>query len=114
MTTPSITDALRILGELHLGLEDGYWESSSIETKDVFYDLISAVNMEVTELSKLSIQDHHLDYEPVASTFKHSRHHLIDLHKQLSTRVARAATAARLESLLEETAILFNGSNLNA
>lgn len=107
MTTPRITDALRILGELHSGLEDAYWESSSVEAKDIFYDLISAVNMEITELSKLSIQDHHLDYEPVTSAFRRAQQHLRELSQQLDQRVARSATLARIESLLSETATLF-------
>jgi hypothetical protein len=107
MTTPHIGDALRILAELHSGLEDGYWESSSIEMKDLFYDLISAVNMEITELAKLSIQDHHFDYEPVTATFRRARNHLHDLSQQLEARVPRAATASRLNQLLSDTAALF-------
>ncbi len=98
----SIADALKTLAELVAGLEDAYWEASSIETKDLFFDLISAANVETSELAKLSIQDHDLEYEPVTLEFKRARARLNDLRKILDERVGRASTVARLEVLISD------------
>lgn len=45
MAAIRIADALKSLSELLTGMEDAYWEAASIETKDMFFDLISAVNV---------------------------------------------------------------------
>ncbi len=44
-------------------LDDAYWEASTIESKDQLYDVISIFTHEMSELNKLSIQDHHYPYE---------------------------------------------------
>jgi hypothetical protein len=102
MAPASIADALKTMSELIAGLEDAYWEAATVETKDLFFDLISALNVEISELAKLSIQDHHLEYEPVTLEFKRARTRLTDLRKILDERVARSATAARLEVLISD------------
>ncbi len=104
----TISEAINTLSELLLGLEDAYWESSSIEKKDLFYDLISAVNNELSELAKLSIQDHYMEYEPVCIEFRRAKAKLTDLRKLMDECVARSSTANRLEELINDVVLLYS------
>ncbi len=63
MSTATVADALReFMGLLEL-LDDAYWEAGTVEHKDMIYDIISIFSQEVSELNKLSVQDHHFPYE---------------------------------------------------
>ncbi len=95
-----ISDALSTMEQLLACLDDAYWEASTIERKDLLYDIISAINQEQSELAKLSIQDHSLDYEPVTPAFRIARNKLNNLRKMMDTCVVRSATATRLEPLI--------------
>ncbi len=107
MAATSIASAIVILTDLLQSLEDAYWESSDIEHKDAFFDLISAVYQEQTELAKLSIQDHDLEYEPISDGFRRSRVRLGELRKVLDDCVARATTSSRLEEYIGDAVNLF-------
>lgn len=104
--TYSIANAANILEELLRGLDEAYWEAASIERKDYFYDIISAVHSELSELGKLSVQDHHLEYEPITLEFRAARAKLSRLRKVLDEYVQRTSTAVRLEVLINETVTL--------
>lgn len=104
--TYSIADASRLLEDLHSGLDEAYWEVSSIERKDFFYDLISAVHAELSEVGKLSVQDHHLAYEPITLEFRAACTKLNRLRKLLDEYIQRSSTAVRLESLIDDTIAL--------
>ncbi|MFE8073314.1 hypothetical protein QQM79_19825 [Marinobacteraceae bacterium S3BR75-40.1] len=63
MSNATVSDALReFLAFIEL-LDDAYWEAGTIHHKDTIYDIISIFSTEVSELNKLSIQDHHFPYE---------------------------------------------------
>ncbi|HTN34931.1 MAG TPA: hypothetical protein VL091_13065 [Marinobacter sp.] len=61
----SVADTLREYMLLLELLDDAYWEASSIRHKDMLYDIISIFSQEVSEINKLSIQDHHYPYEVI-------------------------------------------------
>jgi hypothetical protein len=103
----TISEAIITLSDLLMGLEDGYWESSSIDKKDLFYDLISAANKELSELAKLSIQDHDMEYEPISAEFRQAKAKLTDLRKLMDECVARSSTARKLEELINDVVVLF-------
>lgn len=63
MSTATVADALREFMSLLELLDDAYWEAGTVEHKDMIYDIISIFSQEVSELNKLSIQDHHFPYE---------------------------------------------------
>lgn len=107
--TYNIANAARVLEELLTGLDQAYWEAATIERKDFFYDVISAVQSELAEVGKLSVQDHHLEYEPITLEFRAARSKLSRLRKLLDEYVLRSSTAARLESLISETVALTAG-----
>jgi hypothetical protein len=104
--TYSIASAARILEELLRGLDEAYWEAASMERKDYFYDIISAVHGELSEVGKLSVQDHHLEYEPITLEFRAARAKLSRLRRLLDEYVQRSSTAVRLETLINETVTL--------
>lgn len=107
--TYNIANAAGVLEELLVGLDQAYWEAATIERKDFFYDVISAVQSELAEVGKLSVQDHHLEYEPITLEFRAARSKLSRLRKLLDEYVSRSSTASRLESLISETVALTAG-----
>lgn len=102
----NIASAVKTLEELLSALDSAYWETTTLDKKDFFYDVISAVHSELTELAKLSVQDHHLEYEPITREFRVARIKLAKLRKLLDDYVTRTATATRLEAVISETVIL--------
>jgi hypothetical protein len=106
MASNSIARAVKILEELLTGLDEAYWEASSVDRKDFFYDIISAIHFELSELGKLSVQDHDLEYEPITAEFRSARVKLSKLRKLLDEFVLRTSTAVRLEILINDVVTL--------
>lgn len=100
MTQTCISDAIELLEELLACLDDAYWEASSIEGKDRFYSLIYAINRELSELSKLSVQDHNLAYERISKEFTLATRELAALKQAPQREVLRARTAMNLTECL--------------
>lgn len=106
MKNDSIAQAVKILEELLAGLDEAYWEACNIERKDFFYDIISAVHSELSEIGKLSVQDHDLVYEPITVEFKAARAKLSRLRNMLDDFVLRSSTSSRLETLINDAVAL--------
>ncbi len=102
MEKASIAQAATILEDLVKGLDEAYWQANSMETKDLFYDLVSAVNSEIIELGKLSVQDHDLEYEPITAHFRLARSKLNQVRKNINETVLNTPVAIRLEKLVTE------------
>ncbi|TQV81273.1 hypothetical protein FKG94_09250 [Exilibacterium tricleocarpae] len=102
----SISDAISTLEELLSSLDNAYWEAATMERKDLFYDIISAVNHELSELAKLSVQDHNLEYEPITVELREAGTKLSNLRKLLDECVLRSRTATKLEALLSDAIAL--------
>lgn len=97
MTSFSITDAIPILEELSTLLDKTYWEANSMNTKDIVYDCISAIHTELSELNKLSIQDHDMAYEPISADFKMATNRLSTFRKYLDNHIMRTSTLHKLD-----------------
>lgn len=110
MSCNSISSAIRVLEGLLSGLDQAYWEANSLDRKDFFYDLISALHAELSELGKLSVQDHNLVYEPVTEEFRAARPKLGRLLKVMDDFAFRSTTAARLDQLINEVLVLLGRS----
>jgi hypothetical protein len=106
MSVHSISHAIQALEELRKGLEQAYWEANSLDRKDFFYDLISALYAELSELNKLSVQDHHLAYEAVTEEFRAACPKLSRLRKLIDDFALRSTTAVRLDNLINQTLML--------
>ncbi|WP_039915369.1 hypothetical protein [Cellvibrio mixtus] len=106
MVCNSISNAIPALEGLQAGLDQAYWEANSLDRKDFFYDLISALHAELAELGKLSVQDHDLLYEPVTEEFRAARPKLGRLLKLIDDFALRSTTATRLDQLINEVLVL--------
>jgi hypothetical protein len=106
MPDSNISSAIKVLQDLLTGLSQAYWEANSLDRKDFFFDLISALHAELSELGKLSVQDHDLEYEAVTEEFRTVRPKLSRLRKLVDDFALRSTTAARLEHLINETMVL--------
>jgi hypothetical protein len=106
MMNTSIAEVVKILEGLAAGLNEAYWEASTVDRKDFFYDIISAVHSELSEIGKLSVLDHDLVYEPITAEFRAARTKLSKLRKMLDEFVMRSSTAARLETLINDAVSL--------
>ena len=108
MSEPTIAEACEALEKLVSVLDDAYWEASSVENKDRLYSIISLVHAELAELSKLSIQDHHMPYEIITLPFNQVKAKLNNLRKVMDEVVLRGQTAQQLDQLITEVATLTN------
>ncbi|PUA27386.1 MAG: hypothetical protein B0W54_12445 [Cellvibrio sp. 79] len=108
MACNSISNAIPVLEGLQAGLDQAYWEANSLDRKDFFYDLISALHAELAELGKLSVQDHDLLYEPVTEEFRAARPKLNRLLKLIDDFALRSTTAGRLDQLINEVLVLIS------
>ncbi len=104
----TIADVVKDLDSLLLILDNAYWEASNIAQKDVIYDIISIVHLEINELAKLSIEDHYMAYEPITSGFRCSHEKLKLLQNNLHGWVTRSQTARKLEEELPTVISLLN------
>lgn len=104
----TVADAVRSLETLLQILDNAYWEASEITHKDVIYDIVSTVHMEINELAKLSVEDHYMAYEPITAVFRKSHGKLKMLQNNLQHWVARSSTANLLEVELPATLQLLN------
>lgn len=100
MERTTISDAVRSFENLLQFLDNAYWESSKIEHKDVFYDIISIINRELNELAKLSVADHDMAYEPITASFRNSSRKLKWLQANLQSWACRSTTLNQLETEL--------------
>lgn len=98
MTSSNITDAIPMLEEFSALLDRTYWEANSLNTKDAIYDCISAIHTELSELNKLSIQDHDMAYEPISTEFKMATNRLTSFRKYLDNHIMRTSTLNKLDS----------------
>ena len=100
MAALSISQASELIWELNQTLEDAYWEASSMEEKDRIFNLIQLMMGEYMELLKVSVQDHHYDYEVISTSQEVLLQVMKDLqHAQMSIP-RRQRTSVRLASLL--------------
>ena len=100
MDRVTIAKAMHRLEELISVLDNAYWETSDLDQKDRFYDLISAFQLEVSELSKLSVEDHYMAYEPISLQAKNALGKLKTIHSSTEEWIPRSKTAAQLNGIL--------------
>lgn len=101
--TLTISDALVDFMDLAEALDNAYWEAGHIERKDSIYNIITAVNGEIGEINKLSVQDHHYPYEPITEGIRDVKEKLNRLRKSLDELDMRTRTATLLEKLIPVT-----------
>jgi len=98
MKSTTIAESIPALEELTDYLDRAYWEANSMNVKDSIYDCINAVHKELSELGKLSIQDHDLDYEPISTDFILATRRLAEFRKYLDGHIVRSSTISKLDN----------------
>lgn len=98
----TIDRASAFVAELLDVLEDLYWESSSTPVKNQCFNAVRLLQAEVTELTKISVQDHHYEYEIIACPPHIMISTLEQLNSLLKNEVIRTRTRAILEPLMAQ------------
>jgi len=98
----SIADAIEMICELSKVLDDAYWEANSCDEKDQIYNLASILNTEFIEISKMSVQDHHFEYEVISVSQEALKQALILFQQLVPEYIRRQTTLVRLNALLHQ------------
>jgi len=109
MSHITISHASELIWDLLKALEDAYWEANNCHDKDVVFNLLQILNAEYMELAKVSIQDHHYEYEVIATSKELLQQTLTSFQQSSSDSVVRQSTAVRLRKLISQLS-----SNLSA
>ena len=100
MNKLSIADAVENIFELIKVLDDAYWEANSCEEKDNVYNLSNILTSEYIELSKMSVQDHHFEYEVISLSQDALKQALTQFQQRVPKQVRRQTTFVKLNALL--------------
>jgi hypothetical protein len=90
-------------------LDDAYWEASSIENKDFFYDIINLISQEMAELNKLSIQDHHYPYEFISEGIRRIVPKVLALEERQANVIHRTKTLTDMREVLSNVIVILEG-----
>jgi regulation of enolase protein 1 (concanavalin A-like superfamily) len=96
----SIAAAVEHIFDLITILDDAYWEANSCEEKDHVHNLSSILTAEYIELSKVSVQDHHFEYEVISISKEVLKQALTQLQLRVPTQIRRQTTFVKLNALL--------------
>lgn len=101
MTSITISQASELIWELIQTLEDTYWEANHCDSKDQVFNLMRLLTNEYMELLKISVQDHHYEYEVITVSLHELRHALEEFQTVCNTLTRRQRTTERLAGLLK-------------
>lgn len=96
----TISTAVETLEVLYDALVSAYWDANDVFQKDTIFDILSVINVELNELSKLSIEDHLMHYEPVTVQFPACARKFKLLQGHLDEWFPRTKTAQALQGSL--------------
>lgn len=100
MNNLSIAAAVENIFDLIKILDDAYWEANSCDEKDYVYNLSSILTAEYIELSKMSVQDHHFDYEVISLSQEALKQALNQFQLRVPNQIRRQTTFVKLNALL--------------
>ena len=109
MRQTSVADTLREYQSLLELLDDAYWEASSIQHKDMFYDIISILSQEVAEMNKLSVTDHHYPYEVITEGIRRVVPKLERLDEQREDLIQRTQPLTDFRDILSSVLGILEG-----
>jgi hypothetical protein len=98
----TIAQGSLLVSELLEVFEHVYWESPSVSVKNQCFNVVRLLQQELTELTKVSVQDHHYEYEPIASPARVFAKELNLIMSLLSNEVLRTTTQQQLHDVLEQ------------
>lgn len=92
-------------------LEDAYWEAATLTNKDFIFDVLSVFSKELSELNKLSIQDHHYQYECISEGVRRIQPKLAELAERKAEIVGRTTTLQDLGEVLSNIIVILESQN---
>jgi hypothetical protein len=98
--SPSIAHVMNEFMSFSELLDDAYWEASNIADKDFIYDIASMFSQEISELNKLSIQDHHYPYEFITEGIRRIVPKVEELDERLVSLIPRTKTFIDMRDIL--------------
>jgi hypothetical protein len=107
MSKITIAEATNLINEFGVVLEDLYWESNSLDSKDRVFVTISLLTKELMELQKVSVQDDHYDYEVISTKASTLRDCVKDLQDSVLPEVIRVETKQRIAPFIEQSLDVF-------
>ena len=87
--------------------EQVYWESPSITIKNQCFNLVRTMQQEMTELTKVSVQDHHYDYEVITCSGEKIVAGITKLDDLLKSEVMRNQTQSQFQILVKQALSAF-------
>lgn len=102
MSLITISQASELIWEILKTLEDAYWEASSCNEKDQVFNLLQLLNAEYMELAKVSIQDHHYEYEVITTSQEALQQTLMEFQQASANQIRRHSTSLQLRKLLNQ------------
>lgn len=105
----TIAQGSLLVSELLEVFEHVYWESPSVNVKNQCFNVVRILQQELTELTKVSVQDHHYDYEPIASPAKVFAEELDLIVSLLKGQVLRTTTQQQLNDALHQASKVYVG-----
>lgn len=102
MSLITISQASELIWDVLKTLEDAYWEASSCSEKDQAFNLLQLLNAEYMELAKVSIQDHHYEYEVITTSQEILQQTLTDFQQASANQIRRHSTSVQLRKLLNQ------------
>lgn len=100
MNTLSIAAAVENISDLMKILDDAYWEANSCDEKDYIYNLSSILTAEYIEMSKVSAQDYHFEYEVISISQEALKQALVQFQLRVPNHIRRQTTLVKLNSVL--------------
>lgn len=100
MSKPTIAHVLNEFMAFTELLDDAYWEANEIQHKDFIYDIISMFQQEVSEMNKLSIQDHHYPYEFITEGIRRIVSKVSELEENKAEIFQRTKTLIDMKEVL--------------
>lgn len=108
MSKTTIGQATSFIVELLELMENVFWETNSIDVKDQCFNSIRLLQNEMTELTKMSVQDHHYEYEVIICKPELMQMSFEELERILASHVLRHKTRENLEPSLEKAKDVFS------
>ena len=103
----TIAQASVFIEELLEVLENVYWESNSINIKNQCFNAVRLLQGELTELTKVSIQDHHYEYEIISCSSSVMLESVMQLNTLLENEALRIRTSGQLTPLMEQAGQIY-------
>lgn len=107
MSKKTIGEATSFIVELLELMENLYWETNSIDVKDQCFNVVRLLQSENTELTKISVQDHHYEYEVIVCKPSQMEAAIDELEDILAGEVLRQRTREQLIPALKTAKVVF-------